>query len=839
MGRETSGRGAPAQGTAAGPGRARQHGDARRDGAQQQARQQALRQARRPWALPCAALLLLACAQGPATALGPGGEADGGVPPAADAGSASDGHGSGSGSGTGTDGGVGPACAGGAPAPQPGEGGLPASEREARGLYGCTPVALEGRVVAPDGSPVAGAILVVHGKWGRTDAEGRFAFPALPRRNALLEVEAPGFRSAAVPLHLRRALAEARAPEAEVVLAPEQPGVARLLFAGDVMLGRRYLDPRGEAPPDRVPPPLPGARVSAADPLSGSRTALAFVRPLLGDADLTAVNLESAVTDDPEGAHPGRERPILTLPGSLPALLEAGVGYAGLGNERVSDFLEPGLRDTLRHLDAAGLGRSGAGRDADEAYRPWTTSLAGRGFSLLSVSSIADDDAGPEFDGMAGAATAGAADVRDRARLRAALGAERAAGRVPVVLLHAGAEFASRPTPGAVDHAREAARAGAALVVGHHPRVPQGLAWAPGGVLVAYSLGALLYDAERPEARVGLLADVHLRGRTLAGAGLLPVLLEEDLLPRPLGGALADRELRHLGALSQEGGVLLLPRTGRAEVALPGAPAPAPLERTVDVPLTVPARGWAVADLRGLLAPGESLARARLEAAPEGRLVAGRDVLRHGEFEDYDVDADVGEATGWDTGDTPGFVCQEAPRGGAGALCLWGLAGARGGSQAVTRERLRLPGEADGRPNRWLTLTGWWRGAGAGAARVEAVWEPVEGAGAPLGVQPVAERPGGTFPWAPFEADLQAPAARAALRVRLAQAPLPPGAPEDGVLAFDDLALVAWEEAGARGQPLQARATPHARDFLRVEAPPGPHTLRLTLRRHPLPQAPR
>jgi hypothetical protein len=55
----------------------------------------------------------------------------------------------------------------------------------------------------------------------------------------------------------------------------------------------------------------------------------------------------------------------------------------------------------------------------------------------------------------------------------------------------------------------------------------------------------------------------------------------------------------------------------------------------------------------------------------------------------------------------------------------------------------------------------------------------------------------------------------------------------EGLLAFDDLAVVAWEEA-ARGEPLTLE-TPHPRDFLRLEAPEGRHTVRLTLRTHALP----
>ncbi len=85
-------------------------------------------------------------------------------------------------------------------------------------------------------------------------------------------------------------------------------------------------------------------------------------------------------------------------------------------------------------------------------------------------------------------------------------------------------------------------------------------------------------------------------------------------------------------------------------------------------------------------------------------------------------------------------------------------------------------------------------------------------------------------PWGPFAWDLDVSdrgssltdSARA-VRIFLRQEPPHRGA---GMVRFDDLAMAAWEEA------VPTDGTPHARDFLRIEAAPGPVTVGLTFEAH-------
>ncbi|NPC79518.1 hypothetical protein HPC49_14885, partial [Pyxidicoccus fallax] len=714
---------------------------------------------------------------------------------------------------------------------------LPAAEREARRAYACTGIAVEGTVLSTSGAPVANATVRLAGAEQRTGADGRFRFPALPRHNALLQVEAEGFRPAVIAVELRRALSEKQVGLSPLRLTPQDGGV-RMLFSGDVSLGRRFLDPSEQTPRDRIPKDHPDALIQASNPLPGTKEVFTHVRPFFQAAEFRAVNLETPVTDRPGTPHGTKDFAFFTLPGSLPALRWLGVDYVSLGNNHVYDYLAPGLDDTLRHVTEVGLNHSGAGRTPDEAFKPWRTTLAGANYSFVSMCSISGDE--HEHSYVASATQGGAADLRDSARVAATISGERSAGRFPIAMLHTGIEYSERPASFSEQQMRYVVDQGARLVIAHHPHTPQGFQRYR-GVLIAQSLGNFTFDQDRMETMVGLLTEVEMRGETISRARALPVYIE-DYRPRPVAGELAELTLRNLAELSREGDVALVPHLSSGELLAEGATA-AVSERTVDVPVTVDAGGRATVDLRPYRREGESFAVAELMNTGGGpaqatRLRAGRDVLLHGDFEDHDVDGDANEAVRWELEDGAGFVCQATPHRGAAALCQTRGSGDRRDAVVDLHNRLRLPGFAEGNPRQDLTLVGWLRGQGAGAFRVVVQYQPIQYYNV-FGEQDALRHPGGTFDWTQVSTDLRFPQGPArpdlynapwALQLAVRSAPPSKG---QGLTALDDLAVVAWERNG-EGATLRLD-TPHARDFVRVEAAPGGYTLRVTLREHRVP----
>ena len=93
---------------------------------------------------------------------------------------------------------------------------------------------------------------------------------------------------------------------------------------------------------------------------------------VIAAADARIVNLETAVTD--RGVPwPGKGIQYRMHPANVGCLTAAGLDVVSLANNHVLDWSEPGLEQTLATLAAAGVGTTGAGRDAGE---PWAARLS-------------------------------------------------------------------------------------------------------------------------------------------------------------------------------------------------------------------------------------------------------------------------------------------------------------------------------------------------------------------------------------------------------------------------------------------------------------------------------
>ncbi len=696
---------------------------------------------------------------------------------------------------------------------------LPAEEVELRELFAATGIDLRGRILGPGGDPLEARVAVGEVEV-ETAADGTFRLLDLPRHNVLVEVSARGHRTEHVPAWLFRPLDREEVILDPIRLQPRAPGVVRFLFGGDVMFGRRYLDPEAPDHVYDVPPDTPEAPILASDPLPGSRSVLASIRPWFQAVDYGAVNLETVVTDQPATPHTEKDYVFFSLPESLEALTWLGADYVSLGNNHIYDYLEHGVVETLHHVSASDLATSGAGHDADEAWLPWRFEQGGHPWSLLSANSVSGDQFSIGY--QAGEDRGGAADLRDNDAVVAAVAAERDAGRVPIALWHTGKEYSFQ----ASDYARSrydlAVEGGAALVVGHHPHVAQGFRVLGEDVLVADCLGNLVMDQDRLETMLGLLLQVDLDGDRRVHAEALPVYVKR-YHPRPVTGEIADVLLRRVAEFSE--GLAVVPYHDRA-LLLPEAAAE---DRSLTLTVDVPASGWTVLDLREHQRPGESVAR----VAGEVSLRVGRDLLVHGTFEDLDVDDDARSVPLWDVSSPSRFSCLIGARRGAVGLCSTRDSRNATASVAAFRNRIRVWGDGIDAPNKDLTAFGYTRGENAGPVEIVARYYASEGE-AEFGEALVFSEEG-TWPWRPFAADLDLPAdvdvedrAANARAVRYFLHHHPPARGE-ALAMFDDLALISWEETWTGAPDL---ATPHGRDFLRVEAAPGSHALEVTLRRH-------
>lgn len=258
-------------------------------------------------------------------------------------------------------------------------------------------------------------------------------------------------------------------------------GAVRILFAGDVILGRSVegvveLDPEG---------------------------VFADVRHVISDADLALLNLESPLTHrEHESTNPNR---FEADPGGAGLLADAGFDIAGLANNHSGDTGVEGIVDTLEALSAVGIRSVGVGSDRDAAYTPL---LVDAGTTRIAILAFDLTWQGP----AARADRPGLAEWESES-IGTAIDDARALAEVVVVGLHGGVEYRTAGPDPVMDPALAVmAERGVDVVWGHGSHVVRPVS-VVGGVeeratVAASSLGNFLFDQRSGAMASGAILEV-------------------------------------------------------------------------------------------------------------------------------------------------------------------------------------------------------------------------------------------------------------------------------------------------------------------------------------------
>jgi poly-gamma-glutamate synthesis protein (capsule biosynthesis protein) len=290
------------------------------------------------------------------------------------------------------------------------------------------------------------------------------------------------------------------------------PGVFTIAFAGDVHFSGR-LRPRLDHNP---------------------ATVFAQAKAQVDKADLTMVNLETALTN---GGVPQAKLFHFRAPPvpALTALRDAGIDVATMANNHGADYGTPGLHDTLAAIKQTGFPVIGIGKNADQAFAPYTTTLNGVKIAIIAADQVQDEttlslfSAGPGKPGVANAYSP---------RLISAVEQARGAGYVVIVYLHWGIEYQTCPSSDQTSLASRLAQAGASAVIGTHAHVLQGAGWLHNGTYVAYGLGNYLWwmSFGNNQDDNGVLTLTFHRGTVVKGR-FAPSHLDDRGVPMPAKGA--------------------------------------------------------------------------------------------------------------------------------------------------------------------------------------------------------------------------------------------------------------------------------------------------------------
>lgn len=292
----------------------------------------------------------------------------------------------------------------------------------------------------------------------------------------------------------------------------ERPASARLRVAavGDIMLAREVGRHYRTAPADFAMPDI---------------------GTLLSGVELVLANLENPVAT--VGRPDPAQNPQVTFraaPETLEVLKGIGVNAVSLGNNHMLDYGDDALVETLEHLDRAGIGRVGAGRNYEEANAPLLLKFGGHRVAVLSHAFVYSVNTR-----MATQTRAGVADHR-MSRILPRIRRLAASGHDVIVTVHWGFEYRFFPLPYQMRQARRMIDAGARLVLGHGPHYPQGIETYRGREIV-YSLGNFIFDEPYKFARRSFIyaAEIDDAGGT-AHRRVVPVHLRQHV-PHIVDGA--------------------------------------------------------------------------------------------------------------------------------------------------------------------------------------------------------------------------------------------------------------------------------------------------------------
>lgn len=246
-------------------------------------------------------------------------------------------------------------------------------------------------------------------------------------------------------------------------------------------------------------------------------------------ADISLANFEGPIKTDSSPIT--KSGPNIQIDEQTPSFLQtAGFNGVTLANNHIMDYGNEGLQKTLNACEAADLQFCGAGDNFADAIQPLI--MEPEKGTTVGIINVCER----EF-GIAGSNTPGSAWVsHPKALLKVVEIAAKT--EVVIVIAHGGVENIPVPPLQQQHQFRCFIDAGADLVVGHHPHVPQGWEQYNGG-MIFYSLGNFLFDKIYSSNRnnvekEGLVIDVKFDGDTLTSVRLLPT-------------EASDHRIHHLG----------------------------------------------------------------------------------------------------------------------------------------------------------------------------------------------------------------------------------------------------------------------------------------------------
>ena len=235
--------------------------------------------------------------------------------------------------------------------------------------------------------------------------------------------------------------------------------------------------------------------------------------PELRKSDMRIVNLECPLVDD--GDPVSKSGTVLKgLSSHISGLTRIPFEVATMGNNHVFDYGIDAFEKTRQLLHNNGIRTLGAGMSLEEASAPLIITCKGVRIGIINFSEGEDLTAAGENPGVFGWEVDGVVDqvqtLKDKVN-------------VTIVICHAGVEYIPYPPPYLAAAFQRIADAGADLIIGHHPHVPQGVQIRK-HVPICYSLGNFVFfqNTELQFRKIGYFVKAGIADNGLSHIRMVP-----------------------------------------------------------------------------------------------------------------------------------------------------------------------------------------------------------------------------------------------------------------------------------------------------------------------------
>jgi len=215
------------------------------------------------------------------------------------------------------------------------------------------------------------------------------------------------------------------------------------------------------------------------------------MQTLLRSADCVFANLESPISDQHGETESPRSNYVFCAPPVAARVLrQGGVTIVSTANNHALDYSLDGLRETVQDLDTEGVLHVGTSADSVARIAPTVVRRDGIRVGFLAYTQFVNA-AGPWKGRLAIFDSIGAGKDIRRLKRKA---------DIVVVSFHGGTEYSDKPDDRTQRQLECLVRAGADIVVCHHPHVPQGIDTVHGSIIF-YSLGNFVFNQTTPWAK--------------------------------------------------------------------------------------------------------------------------------------------------------------------------------------------------------------------------------------------------------------------------------------------------------------------------------------------------